>query len=97
MLKQSLAATALFALAACSSGNRPYQELGVGEKADFEKCRFEQIRQRPAVENKTGTVGGAIDGILDLPKRMAELNQKAIRECAGKMKVDPKTVPGWTP
>ncbi len=84
------------ALAACNAGKN-YSDLAMDEKIAFEKCRGEYISGSKIIENKTGTLGGALDGTLNAAKRLGELNGKAIKDCADKQGVNPKTVPGYSP
>lgn len=85
---------AALALAACAGG-KDYKGLPMDEKITFEKCRGQFLSSSKIIQNKTGTVGGAIDGTLNAAQRLSELNQKAIKECASKQGVNPKTVPGY--
>ncbi len=94
MTPKSITLCAALALAACASG-KPYDDLPMGEKITFEQCRSGYIVSSEIVKNKTGTVGGAIDGALNALQRLEELNVKAIEGCAGKQGVNPRTVPGY--
>jgi hypothetical protein len=85
---------AALALAACESGKN-YKDMPMDEKITFEKCRAEFLASSNIIQNKTGTIGGAIDGTLESAKRLGELNRKAIKECGYKHGVNPKSVPGY--
>jgi|GEM_PF-6340930 hypothetical protein len=97
MTHKPLILCAALALAACTTSTRSYNDLSLEEKMRFENCRAEFIANRPILENKTGTIGGAIDGALNAGNRLAELNEKAARSCARTMGVTPATVPGLRP
>lgn len=94
MTRKPIILCAALALAACTAG-KAYNDLSMEEKITFEKCRGEFISGSNILENKTGTIGGAIDGTLNAATRLGELNVKAIKECSGKQGVNPKTVPGY--
>ncbi|HEY0900996.1 MAG TPA: hypothetical protein VGD95_02620, partial [Micavibrio sp.] len=92
MKRAAILLCAALALAACDDGKK-YNDLTMEEKIAFEKCRGEFIASSKIIENKTGTVGGAIDGTLNAAQRLGELNQKAIKECAKQHNVSAKSVP----
>ena len=94
MTRKPILLCAALALAACTTG-KAYHDLSMEEKVAFEKCRGEYISSSKILENKTGTIGGALDGTLAMATRLGEVNMKAIKECSGKHGVNPKTVPGY--
>ncbi len=94
MTRKPILLCAALALAACTTG-KAYHDLSMEEKIAFEKCRAEFISSSKLLENKTGTLGGAIDGSLAMATRLGEVNVEAIKKCSGKHGVNPKTVPGY--
>lgn len=88
---------ALATLAACSTPGRDYSTISVGEQADHASCTARKFSEATILENKTGTIGGVIDGVLSAPERAAQATKKAARSCAREMNIDPDTVPGFRP
>lgn len=94
-LGASFAAAVL--VSACGAPPRRFSDLTEAEKIQFTTCVTDAVAKAKIIDNKTGTIGGAIDSIIDAPKRMLEISERAARGCASSMNIDPATVPGLRP